>query len=82
MPVLVQKTTPSGKKNGYVVIHNAVPPENAEACAQAVWDFLEMDPDDPEKWYPDPPRRSIMVEIYQHQALGQPPVTPRPSSFC
>ena len=31
--------------------------------------FLEMDRDDPDSWYPDPPRRGIMVEIYQHQAL-------------
>lgn len=28
-----------------------------------------MDSNHPESWYPDPPRRSLMVEIYQHQAL-------------
>ena len=28
-----------------------------------------MDADDPDTWYPDPPRKSIMVEIYQHPAL-------------
>jgi len=41
-------------------------PERAE---QAVWEFLKMDPVNPDTWYPDPPRRGIMVEIYQHQAL-------------
>ena len=56
-------------ENGYVVIHNAVPPEHVKAAAGAVWDFLEMQPGDPESWYPDPPRSSIMTEMYQHQAL-------------
>lgn len=57
-------------EHGYVVVREAVPPENCRAAEQAVWDFLEMDGDDPESWYPtDPPRRGIMVEIYQHQAL-------------
>ena len=31
--------------------------------------FLDMAPNDPESWYPDPPRRSITVQIFQHQAL-------------
>ena len=33
-----------------------------------VWAFAEMDADDPETWYPDPPK-GIMKEIYQHQSL-------------
>ena len=28
-----------------------------------------MQPNDPGSWYPDPPRASIMTEMYQHQAL-------------
>ena len=39
-------------ENGYVVIHNAVPPEHVKAVAGTVWDFLEMQPGDPESWYP------------------------------
>jgi hypothetical protein len=69
MPVLSTEDQAFWKENGYVVVHDAVPPENIKAAEQAVWEFLEMDPNDPESWYPDPPRRSIMVEIYQHQAL-------------
>lgn len=57
------------KQYGYVVVRGAAAPENCRAAAQAVWEFLEMNSDDPETWYPDPPRRSTMVEIYQHQAL-------------
>ena len=69
MPVLSSEDLAFWEENGYVVVHDAVPPENCKAAEQAVWEFLEMDANDPESWYPDPPRRGIMVEIYQHQAL-------------
>ncbi|MFP6724072.1 MAG: phytanoyl-CoA dioxygenase family protein [Candidatus Poribacteria bacterium] len=57
------------QESGYVIARNAVPRENAERAEQAVWEFLGMDQVNSDTWYPDPPRRSIMVEIYQHQAL-------------
>ena len=69
MAVLSPEALDFWEENGYVVVPEAVPPENCKAAEQAVWNFLEMDRDDLESWYPDPPRRSIMVEIYQHQAL-------------
>ena len=69
MPVLSAADIDFWEENGYVVLHDAVPPENCKAAERTIWDFLEMDTDDPETWYPDPPRRGIMVEIYQHQAL-------------
>ena len=69
MPVLSQDDRAFWEENGYVVVHDAVPPENVKAAEQAVWRFLEMDRHDPETWYTASPRESIMVEIYQHQAL-------------
>ena len=69
MAVLQAQDLRFWEENGYVVVHDAVPPENCRAAEQAVWDFLDMKTDDPETWYPDPPRASIMVEMYQHQAL-------------
>ena len=69
MPVLTAEDRQFWEENGYVVVHNAVPPENLKAAERAVWDFLEMQPDDPASWYPDPPRSTIMTEMYQHQAL-------------
>ncbi len=67
------------KENGYVVVPNAVPRENLDAMVNTIWEFLEMDPNDPEDWYKHTPYRgrnrasmisaSGMVEIYQHQAL-------------
>ncbi len=68
MTVLTAEDRRFWEENGYVVVHNAVPPENLKAAEQAVWDFLEMRSDDPRSWYPDPPR-GIMAEMYQHQAL-------------
>ena len=69
MSVLTAEDRKFWKENGYVVVHNAVPPENLKAAERAVWDFLEMQSDDPASWYPDPPRGTIMAEMYQHQAL-------------
>ena len=67
------------EEKGYVMVHNAVPQENLSSMVDTVWDFLEMDPKNPEDWYKHKPytrgnqssmiAASGMVEIYQHQAL-------------
>lgn len=63
--------------NGYIVIKNAVPREQAKETADFLWEFEEKDPDDPETWYA-PPRAEMkmkeltgtgMVEVYNHQHL-------------
>ncbi len=63
--------------NGYIVIKNAVPKEQAERTAQFLWEFEEKDPTDPETWYA-PPRAEMkmkelmgtgMVEVYNNQHL-------------
>ena len=79
MSVLSQRDWDFWHENGYVVIHNAVPQENLDAIVGTVWEFLDMDPRDPEDWYKYKPytrgnpcsmiAASGMVEIYQHQAL-------------
>jgi hypothetical protein len=69
MSVLSQQDLKFWEKHGYVVIRQAVPNANCKAAAEVVWQSLDMNAEDPESWYPDPPRRNIMVEIYQHQAL-------------
>ena len=64
-------------ENGYVIIKNAVPREQAKATADFLWEFEEKDPDDPETWY-TAPRAEIkmkelagtgMVEVYNNQHL-------------
>lgn len=63
--------------NGYIVVKNAVPKEQAARTADFLWEFEEKDPADPSTWYA-PPRAEIqmkelantgMVEIYNHQLL-------------
>ena len=36
------------EENGYVVIPNAVPQENLDAVIDAIWDFLQVDRNDPD----------------------------------
>lgn len=55
--------------NGYVILHDAVPVQNLDAVINTIFDFLEMDPNDPSDWYRPPHRTNGMVEIYQHQTL-------------
>ncbi|GAB3885423.1 DUF1479 family protein [Spirosoma agri] len=62
-------------ENGYVIIKQAVPKENAERLANLLWEFEEKDPANPETWYA-PARAEMkmkeltnsgMVELYNHQ---------------
>lgn len=63
--------------NGYIVIKNAVPREQAQATANFLWEFEEKDPNNQETWYA-PPRAEMqmkeltntgMVEVYNNQYL-------------
>ena len=64
-------------ENGYVVVKNAVPREQALRTAAFLWEFEEKDPNDPETWY-TAPRAEMkmkeltntgMVEVYNNQHL-------------
>jgi len=63
--------------NGYVVIKQAVPREQAQKTADFLWEFEEKDPNSPETWY-TAARAEIkmkelagtgMVEVYNNQHL-------------
>lgn len=63
------------KRNGYVVVKQAVPRANTERLAALLWEFEEKDPRDPSTWYA-PARAEMkmkeltnsgMVELYNHQ---------------
>lgn len=67
------------KENGYVIVKNAVPREQALRTAAFLWEFEEKDPNDPATWY-TPPRAEMqmkeltntgMVEVYNHQLLWE-----------
>ncbi len=65
------------RANGYVVVKEAVPREQAAATAEFLWEFEEKNPKDPTTWY-TAPRAAMkmkelagtgMVEVYNHQTL-------------
>ena len=82
MSTLSQQDLDFFATNGYVIAPQVISPEQAARTARAVWDFAAMEPDDPESWYPDPPR-GIMVEIYHHQSQWDNRTAPRVyEAFC
>lgn len=64
------------KENGYVIIKQAVPREQAAQLAGYLWEYEDKDAHDPETWYRPSPAMKMtelnntgMVEIYNHQYL-------------
>jgi hypothetical protein len=70
---------------GYVIVKDAVPPENLRRLVDLLWEFQEMDPHDPASWFKPQLRdnemkelnNSGMVEIYNHQYLWDNRQAPR-----
>lgn len=62
---------------GYVIVRDVVSQENVKRLADLLWEFQEMDPNDPSTWYKPQLRdhqmkelnNTGMVEIYHHQYL-------------
>jgi len=71
--------------NGYVVVKNAVPKEQAKKLTDYLWQYEGKDPADIETWYKRPNvemqmtelNNTGMVEIYNHQYLWDNRQTPR-----
>jgi ectoine hydroxylase-related dioxygenase (phytanoyl-CoA dioxygenase family) len=63
--------------NGYVIVKNAVPREQALKLANYLWQYESKDPNDPETWYRKPNTEmqmkelvnTGMVEIYNQQSM-------------
>ena len=66
-PVLSSEDLAFWEENGYVVLRNAVPTEDARAAELAVWEFLDMDPQRPETWYGG--QHTFWASLFYHPAL-------------
>ena len=91
MSVLSTRDLKFFEEYGYVIVRQAVPREQAEDSARALWAFAQKDPDDPESWYAEPPpgpagpdgpgvparKGTIMIEIYHQQTLWNNRTAPR-----
>ena len=65
------------KRNGYVVVKQAISPEQAKSTADFLWEFEEKSPTDKKSWYSSPRAEmkmkelmgTGMVEVYNNQLL-------------
>jgi hypothetical protein len=55
--------------NGYIILQNAVPKEYLDSTVNALWSYLQMDPEGPDSWYSDKNSPKGFVELYHHQSL-------------
>lgn len=63
--------------NGYVIVRNAIPPEDCAAARTAIWEYLGMSENEPATWYrPHNELQGIMVPLYRHPALDKNRVSP------
>jgi hypothetical protein len=69
MQVLTESDLRFFDNNGYVVVKDAVPQENLDAAVAAIFDYLEMEPDNPETWYDARRRGHAIVHMHQHHAM-------------
>jgi len=63
------------QENGYVVLRNAVSAADCREAEMAIWDFLGMDPQNPDSWYEGTPQ--FWVPLFQHPALNKNRAKPR-----
>ncbi len=56
-------------EHGYVIVRNAVTPEQARAAELAIYEYLGKDPDDAESWYGGSQGHSIWVSLLRHPAF-------------
>jgi len=63
-PVFSKEDMEFWEKNGYIVLRNAIPLEDCRKAVNIMWDFLEMNPDEPDNWH----ERSefFWIRNYQH----------------
>jgi len=64
-------------EHGYVILRDAISPEAAKISEQAIYDFLQMDRDDPQTWYRTSLGHSIWVPLLRHPALAANRLAPR-----
>lgn len=76
--VLSEEDWAHWKEWGYVIVRNAVPLDKVERLKTTLWNFVDLDPNNPDGWYGEAAEcahqmpelcGSGMVEIYQHQHM-------------
>lgn len=56
--------------NGYLVLKNAIAKEDYLTTQHIIWEFLGMQPDNPDSWYVSHPmQKGLMVNFFDHPIL-------------
>jgi hypothetical protein len=59
-------------EHGYVVVRQAVSPQQCADARAAIWDFLQADADDPASWYRQHEGQTgLMLRLFDHPALDR-----------
>ncbi|MEP6931683.1 MAG: phytanoyl-CoA dioxygenase family protein [Flavobacterium sp.] len=65
-------------KNGYIVVKNAISKKDCEDTQQAIWEYLEMDPNKKETWYKrHENQKGLMLNFSDHETLNRNRFSPR-----
>ena len=64
-------------EHGYVVLRNAVTPEQCEATIASVLHYIGATLDDPATWYRFPDQRGVMVQLFHDMAMQANRESPR-----
>ncbi len=76
--VLTDEDLAFWEANGYIVLKQAVSSQDCEATRQAIWDFLEMNPDDKASWYKrHEQQKGMMLNFADHETLNQNRLSPK-----
>jgi hypothetical protein len=76
-PVLTAADLAFWEEHGYVILHDAISPEECRAAERTVWEHLGLDPQDPETWYRKRRSHGIMVQFFHDPALAANRRSPR-----
>ncbi|MEN9909391.1 MAG: hypothetical protein RLZZ540_2540 [Bacteroidota bacterium] len=76
--VLTEEDLEFWDKNGYVVVKNAISKKNCEDTQQAIWNYLQMNPDKKETWYiRNENQKGLMLNFSDHETLNRNRFSPK-----
>jgi ectoine hydroxylase-related dioxygenase (phytanoyl-CoA dioxygenase family) len=76
--VLSEEDLEFWNKNGYVIVKNAISKKDCEDTQKAIWDYLEMDPNQKETWYKrHENQKGLMLNFSDHETLNKNRFSPR-----
>ena len=59
-------------EHGYVILKNAISPEDCQAARAVIWEYLQMNENEPATWYrPNATMEGIMLPLYRHPAIDK-----------